>query len=144
MTQIEYLADYKHDRFTMNINSHRDYKEPSKEVTSDIAQYIRWMEHKYHYGSTSCLDVDKSPKDDWYFKRHSWLHRLVSVLEISTTDISDRMRNVWRPKTEGKYECVNVDESIKHFLLSWEIWEERQPSLSKLKRQQADYSVSSS
>ncbi|KAF8855102.1 hypothetical protein BDZ45DRAFT_805312 [Acephala macrosclerotiorum] len=124
--QTEYLVDYKNDRFITNFNWWSWDKDLVREVTYDIAQYIRWMEHKYHYGSTSRLDMDKSTKDDWYFRRVSWLHRLVNLLEISTAEIADKMRDTWTPNTESKYRPVNVEESIKHFLLSWEIWEERQ------------------
>jgi hypothetical protein len=127
MPQTKYSVDYKNDCFTMIIRCYLNDKDPVREVTSDIAQYIRWMEHEYHYGST--LDMDKSPKDAWYFRRVSWLHRLVNVLEISTAEIADRMRNMWAPNTETKYGPINVEESIKHFLSSWETWEERRFSL---------------
>jgi hypothetical protein len=56
----------------------------------------------------------------WYSGRVSWLHRLVNVLEIPQAEITDRMRNMWAPNTESKYGRVNVEESIKHFLSSWE------------------------
>jgi hypothetical protein len=129
MPQTTYSVDYKNDCFTMNASCYLDGRDPAREVTSHIAQYTRWMEHKYHYGSTWCLDMDKSPKDDWYFRRVSWLHRLVNVLETSTAEIADRMRNMWTPNTESKYGPINVEESIRHLLLSWEIWGKRRFSL---------------
>ena len=124
-----YSVDYRNDCFTTNVSCYPKDKDPLRDVVSDIAQYIHWMEHEYHCESTSRLSIDKSPRDDWYFKRVSWLHRLVSVLEISTAEISDRMRNMWIPDIEEKYGPSNVEESIKHFLQSWEIWGECRISL---------------
>jgi hypothetical protein len=118
-------VDYKNDQFIMHFSSGLIDKDPLRGATSDIAQYIRWIEHEYHYGNTSSLDRDKSSKDDGYLKRVSWLHRLVSALEISTTEISDDMRNMGTRNTEGKYGPIKVEESIKHFLQSWEVREER-------------------
>ncbi len=98
-------------------------------MASDIAQYIRWMEHEYSHGSTSpVLNIDTPAKDDWYFRRVSWLHRLVTVLEISTKKIADSMRNMPTPYKESKRRPINVEECIKHFLQSWKVWEERRPS----------------
>jgi hypothetical protein len=119
MPQNEYFVDYKNDCFRKNFSCYWKDKDPAREVTSSIALYIRWMEHEYHYGITSSLD--KSPKDDWYFRRISWLHRLVNALEISTVEIAERMRNMWMPETDSKYGPINVEDSIKHFLRSWDI-----------------------
>ena len=129
MLQTMYSVDYKKDCFTTNVSCSWNYKNSARGVTSDIALYIRWMEHEYHYGSTSSLDIEKSPKEDCYFRRFSWLHRLVGVLEISTAEITDRMRNMGTADIESIYGHINVEESIKHFLQSWEIWEERRFSL---------------
>jgi hypothetical protein len=123
MPQNEYLVDYKNDCFSTNFSCYWKDKDPAREVTSSIALYIRWMEHAYHYGITSRLD--KFPRDDWYFRRISGLYRLVNVLEISTAEIADRMRNMWMPKTDSKYGPINVQESIKHFLESWDIGKRR-------------------
>ncbi len=103
--------DYKNDYFTNFSTSYPTAKDPAREVTSDIAQYIRWMEHEYHHGSTSRLE--KSPRDDWYFRRISSLRRLVNALEISMAEIVDRTRNMWMPESERL--SFNVEESIKHF-----------------------------
>jgi hypothetical protein len=119
MSQTEYLVDYKNDCFMRNSRCYFGDKDPAREVTSDIARYIRWMEHEYHYGSTSGLE--KSLRDGWYFRRISWLHRLVNVLEISTAEITDGIRNMSTPNIESKYRPINLEESIKHFLRSWEI-----------------------
>lgn len=132
MTQTGCFVDYKNDCFRMNVSCQLD-KDPLREVMSDIAQYIHWMEREYHYGSTSRLDMDKSLKDDWYFKRISWLHRLVNLLEIPTTEIANRMRTLWTPYIEEKYGPMNVEESIRHFLLSWEIWGKCRFSLGRSK-----------
>ena len=132
MPQSEYSVDYKNDCFEMNTRCYWNDKDPTREATSNIAEYIRWMEHEYHYGSTSGLD--KSPRDDWHFRRISWLYRLINELEISMAEIVDRIRNMWTQNTESKYGPINVEESIKHFLSSWEVLERT----SRLKRHWAD------
>jgi hypothetical protein len=73
------------------------------------------MEYEYHYGSASRLDIDQSAKEDFYSRRVSWLHRLINVLEISTAEIADSMRNTWTANTENKHGPINVEESIRHF-----------------------------
>ena len=45
---------------------------------------------------------------------------------------------MWILKIEGKYSPINVEESTKHFLLSWETCEERRFLLPRLKPHQAD------
>ena len=124
MLQNGYLVDYKNDCFIMNVSCYLQDKDPTRKVTSNIAQYIRWMEHKYHHGSI-ISELDKAPRDDWYFRRISWLRRLINVLEISAAEIADRMKNMWIANVESKYGLMNVEESIVHFLRSWEVYEER-------------------
>ena len=128
MPQNEYLVDYKNDCFRTNFSCYREDKDPAREVTSSIALYIRWMEHAYHYGITSRLD--KSPRDDWYFRRMSWLRRLINTLEIPTAKIAEEMRNKRMGNPEGSYADMDVEESIVHFLRSWEIYEEKNVSSS--------------
>jgi hypothetical protein len=122
MPQDEYLVDYKNDCFTINTDYCLSHKYPAREVTSSIAEYILWMEHEYHCGSTSGLD--SSPREDCYFRRMSWLRRLVDFLEISTGEIADSMRNMWTRNKESKYGPLHLEESIKHFLSWGEIQEE--------------------
>jgi hypothetical protein len=119
-----YLVDYRNDRFTTKTEYHPNPKDPAREVTSSIAEYILWMEHDYHCGSTSGLD--SFPREDWYFRRMSWLRRLVNILEISTGEIADSMRDMWTRNKESKYGPIHpdVEESIKHFLSWGEIQEE--------------------
>ena len=129
MLQDEYVVDYKNDCFTMNLSCYWPDKDPTREVTSDIAEYISWMEHEYHHGN-AISKLDKAPRDDWYFRRLSWLRRLINTLEISTAKIAERMRNTRMGTPESSFGDMDVEESIVHFLRSWEICEDKNVSLS--------------
>jgi ankyrin repeat protein len=123
MLQDEYVVDYKNDRFIMNLNCYLPDKDPTIEVTSDIAEYIFWMEHEYHHGN-AISKLDKAPRDDWYFRRMSCLRRLINTLEIPTAKIAERMRNKRMETPGSSFGDMDVEESIVHFLRSWEICEE--------------------
>jgi hypothetical protein len=117
------LVDHKNDRFECRTGCYLGNDDPAREVTSHIAQYILWVEHENDQRSTAGLE--KSVIDDWYFVRISWLHRLLNVLEISPAKINDSMRSIRTSHIESKYRPIDVEESIKHFLQSWEIQEGR-------------------
>jgi hypothetical protein len=121
-------VDYENDCFVRSVRSSLK-KVPLRGATPDIAGYILCMEHEYQSGSTSNLQVDNLPKDDWYSRRISWLHRLISALELSTA-IPQEMGNLCAPGKEERYGMLNVEEGIKHFRDTWEVWEERQISLA--------------
>lgn len=123
MLQDEYAVDYKNDCFRMNFSCYSRDKDPTREVTSNIAEYTSWMEHEYHHGN-AVSKLDKAPRDDWYFRRMSWLRRLINTLEIPTAKIAETMRNKRMANPEGSYGDIDMEESIMHFLRSWEIYEE--------------------
>lgn len=120
--------DYKNDCFRYPI-LYQQYENPVRTATSDIAEYIRWMENDYHIGDPSRTDRNNYSKEDWYFRRISWLHRLLDILEISPAQVVDMMKSMWTPETEMKYWTLDVQSSIKHFLLSWDVWGKRESSL---------------
>jgi hypothetical protein len=125
----KYVVDYKNDRFMRILSCDFPDKDPMKEVTSDIAEYISWMEHEYHHGN-AISKFDKAPRDDWYFRRMSCLRRFVNTLEIPTAKIAERMRNKRMGNPGSSFGDMDVEESIVHFLRSWEIYEEKNFSLS--------------
>ncbi len=64
LLQTAFLVDHKNDCFKMDFTLYLNEKDPVRKATSEIAQYIRWMEHQYHHASTSRLNIDEYPKDD--------------------------------------------------------------------------------
>jgi hypothetical protein len=115
-TQRGHSVDYENDRFKLDIVScHIIVTDLPTKEQSDFVTYTIWMEHEYQYGNESGL-VDKSPRDDWYSKRISWLRRLVSALGMSTTEAFEIVRNEWILYMEG--------EGIEHFLEAWETREQ--------------------
>ena len=129
MLQEEYVVDYKNDCYIWKSSCYFPDKDPTREVTSNIAEYISWMEHEYHHGDAMSR-LDKAPRDDWYFRRMSWLRRLINTLEIPTAKIAETMREKRMENPESSYGDIEMEESIVHFLRSWEIYEENNVSLS--------------
>ena len=60
--------------------------------------------------------------------RFSWLHRFICALEISPTEIVDRMRDEGTPNKGSKYESIDIEVCIRHFSHSWDLYEKRQVS----------------
>ena len=120
MLQEEYVVDYKNDCYIWKSSCYFPDKDPTREVTSNIAEYISWMEHEYHHGDAMSR-LDKAPRDDWYFRRMSWLRRLINTLEIPTAKIAETMREKRMENPESSYGDIEMEESIVHFLRSWEI-----------------------
>ncbi|TVY80661.1 hypothetical protein LSUE1_G007088 [Lachnellula suecica] len=110
--------DSKNDRFMLNMTFSFPPRDVVGDVTSEVANYILWMEHEYHHGTTS--SVGDNIRDGWYAKRILWLYRLISILEISRDLIAEKMRKAWMRNRDNKHQAVIVEESIKHFLLSCE------------------------
>jgi hypothetical protein len=78
---------------------------------------------------TEIPKLEKAPRDDWYLRGMSCLRRLINILELPTAKIAEilkkRMAN-----PESSYGALDVEESIVHFLRSWEIYKEKNVSLS--------------
>jgi hypothetical protein len=129
MLQEKYVVDYKNDCYIWGSSCYFRDTDPTRDVTSNIAEYISWMEHEYHHGK-AISKLDKAPRDDWYFRRMSWLRRLINTLEIPTAKIAEIMRNKRVENAESSYGDMDVEENIVHFLRSWEIYEEKNVSLS--------------
>ncbi|KAH6974327.1 hypothetical protein BKA56DRAFT_645492 [Ilyonectria sp. MPI-CAGE-AT-0026] len=111
-------VDYQHDSFILEIGIDW-WGDPVRDVEGKISEFVYWMEQEYHSGYAS--QMDDSLRERWYLRRFSWLHRLACALRISAAQV---VQNLRLRRQEDECSLLNVEEGIRHFLSTWEDWDE--------------------
>ncbi|KAI5456369.1 hypothetical protein BGZ63DRAFT_496357 [Mariannaea sp. PMI_226] len=121
--RASYTVDYERDEYIGGtVDMATLTQDPVKEVKSDLARYVAWLEYEYDSKRTNILHASK--RDDWYSRRLPWVYRLTNVLEIPVREVADEaLQLLSKDPLEEGLQPVNHKKKITHFLSSWAAFE---------------------